>query len=165
MGAIMLFSDGSVNPQSKVGYGAYLAVPEDEYSLEALKKLVKTKRFEDTTSTKLELETLLWALQEIKEKAAAVQVFTDSQNIVGLMARRSRYEKNDYRTKMNKPIINSKLYQEFYSLTDQMECEFKKLAGHKQSHRKTDIERLFTLVDRASRKALRGSDDSTQSKK
>ncbi len=63
---IILFTDGSINPQSKIGYGAYLAVAEIDLSHESLKKHVKIKRFEDTSSTKLELQTLLWALEDIK---------------------------------------------------------------------------------------------------
>ena len=61
----MLFTDGSVNTQSKIGYGAYLAVSESGLSLDSLRECVKVMRFEHTSSTKLELQTLLWALGDI----------------------------------------------------------------------------------------------------
>jgi len=64
MNGLMLFTDGSVNTKLKIGYGAYLIVTEDELSTESLKTQVNIKRFENTSSTKLELETLLWALNE-----------------------------------------------------------------------------------------------------
>jgi ribonuclease HI len=41
-------------------------------------------------------------------------------------------------------------------MTDTLDCEFIGLRGHKASHQKDEIDALFTLVDRASRNALRG---------
>ena len=59
-----IFIDGSVNNQLKIGYGAYLVVSELGAAIESLKDTVRVKRFEHTNSTKLELQTLLWALSE-----------------------------------------------------------------------------------------------------
>ena len=152
---LFVFTDGSANPQLKIGYGAFLAVSSLRISLEEAKHLVIVNRFENTSSTKLELQTLLIALNEIKPDNCKVIVYTDSQNIIGLPKRRGRFEKNDYRSKNGKLIANQKLYQEFYQLTDTLKCEFVKVSGHKVSSQKNDIDRLFTLVDRASRATLR----------
>jgi ribonuclease HI len=158
MNELMLLTDGSVNTQSNIGYGAYLAVSEPGLSLDLLRTRVKVRRFEHTSSTKLELQTLLWALSEIKALGSKVKVmvYTDSQNIMGLPGRRDRFEQNDYRSKKNKRLNNYELYQEFYRMTDQFNCDFVKMRGHQVSNQKDDIDRLFTLVDRASRDALRG---------
>jgi len=156
MDELMLFTDGSVNTHSKIGYGAYLAVSERGLSLDSLRLRVKVRRFEHTSSTKLELQTLLWALGDIQALRSRVIVYTDSQNIIGLQGRRDRLEQNDYRSKKNRRLNNYKLYQEFYRMTDQLDCEFVKVRGHQVSNQKDDIDRLFTLVDRASRNALRG---------
>ena len=156
MDELMLFADGSVNTHSKIGYGAYLAVSERGLSLDSLRPWVKVRRFEHTSSTKLELQTLLWALSDIQALGSRVIVYTDSQNIMGLQGRRDRFEQNDYRSKKNKRLKNYELYQEFYRMTDQLDCEFVKVRGHQVSNQKDDIDRLFTLVDRASRNALRG---------
>jgi len=151
----MLFTDGSVNTQSNIGYGAYLAVSERGLSLDLLRTRVKVRRFEDTSSTKLELQTLLWALSDIQAMGSKVIVYTDSQNIMGLQGRRDWFEQNDYRSKKNKRLNNYELYQEFYRMIDQLDCELVKVRGHQVSNQKDDIGRLFTLVDRASRNALR----------
>ncbi|MCR4289429.1 MAG: hypothetical protein NUV86_04110 [Candidatus Scalindua sp.] len=151
----MLLTDGSVNTQSKIGYGAYLVVPEHGLSLDLLRELVKVKRFEHTSSTKLELQTLLWALKDIQALERKVIVYTDSQNIMGLPGRRERFEQSNYRSKKGRLFNNYELYQEFYRVTDQLNCRFVKVRGHQVSHQKDDIDRLFTLVDRASRNALR----------
>ena len=70
MSRIALFTDVSINTNLKIGFGAYLLVPESylkEKSYDLIKKEVKLKKFESTSSTKLEIETLLWSL-EIREK-------------------------------------------------------------------------------------------------
>jgi len=156
MDELILFADGSVNTQSNIGYGAYLAVSERGLSLDSLRTRVKVKRFENTSSTKLELQTLLWALSDIQALGRKVIVYTDSQNIIGLHGRRNRFEQNDYRSKKNIRLKNYELYQEFYRMIDQLDCELIKVRGHQVSNQKDDIDILFTLVDRASRNALRG---------
>jgi len=65
MDELMLLTDGSVDTHSNVGYGAYLVVSEPGLSLDSMRTQAKTRRFEHTSSTKLELQTLLWALGDI----------------------------------------------------------------------------------------------------
>jgi len=157
MDELKLFTDGSVDTQSNIGYGAYLLVSEPGLSPDALRTCVRVRRFENTSSTKLELQTLLWALSDIHALGSRVIVCTDSQHIMGLAGRRGRLEQNDYRSKKNKHkrLQNFKLYQEFYKVIDQLDCEFVKVRGHQVSNQKDDIAKLFNLVDKASRSALR----------
>ena len=149
MKSLMLFTDGSAHPTSRIGYGAYLAISD----LNADVPCVQLKCFEDTSSSQLEIETLLWALRETQPQT--VTLYTDSQNIIGLPARRERMEKQEYRSKSGALLNHAELYQEFFSLTDPLETTLVKVKGHRRSHQKTPIDRLFTLVDRASRPALR----------
>ena len=155
MDELILLTDGSVDTQSNIGYGAYLAVSERVLSLDSLRRRVKVRRFEQTSSTKLELQTLLWALSDIQTLRCKVIVYTDSQNIIGLKGRRDRFEQNDYRSMKNRRLNNYELYREFYRMIGQLDCELVKVHGHQVSNQKDDIDRLFTLVDRASRNALR----------
>lgn len=156
MKEVMLFTDGSVNVESNMGFGAYLIVHNEIRSPAELKKFVKVKQFENTSSTKLELQILLWALNEIGPLQRKVIIYTDSQNIIGLPERRARFERNNYSSKKNRQIRNYKLYQDFYRLTDNLDCEYVKVLGHQQTFRKDEIHQIFTLVDRAARNALRG---------
>ncbi len=155
MKMIMLFTDGSVDVKTNIGFGAYLIVHDFDQSLDSLKKLVQVKRFENSSSTKLELQTLLWALNKIKDERQKVIIYTDSQNIIGLQGRRKRLEQNNFSSRKNVRLKNYKLYQEFYGLTDLLDYELVKVRGHQQSSKKDDIHKIFTLVDRASRRALR----------
>jgi ribonuclease HI len=153
---LLVFTDGSVNNNLNFGHGAFLAVSDPGISDSELNKLVKTKRFEPTSSTKLELQTLLWALSEVHDFKGNITVYTDSQNILGLHLRRERLEKSDFYSKQNRRITNWELYQAFYRLTDELNIEIKKVSGHKRTSTKNNIDRLFTIVDRASRNAVRG---------
>ena len=152
---IYLFTDGSVNPQSGVGFGAYLLLENIKFFYPELEKKVKIKKFDDTSSTKLELETLLWALDELNLIEFKVMVYTDCQNIIGLQDRRDRFEKNNYITGKGKLIRNHELYKEFFKKIDSIDCEFFKVKGHKKASTKNEIDKIFTLVDRATRDALR----------
>jgi len=152
---LKLFCDGSVNPQSKIGFGAYFILEDEEKDIEGINNKIKTKKFINTSSTKLELEVLLWAFDEECLDGKEVVVFTDCQNILGLEDRREKLQLNEYKTSTGKDIKNADLYKNFYELMDKLDCTFIKVKGHKKKSLKDDIDKLFNLVDKASRKALR----------
>lgn len=157
MNKIKLFTDGSVDTKLKIGYGAFLLIEGENLVISELKEMVKIKRFENTSSTRLELQTLLWALEELPNKSNRVTVFTDSQNIIGLLSRRIRLEKSDFKNKQDKLLKNHDLYRSFYQLVDTIPFELVKVAGHLPKSQKDKMAQLFTLVDKASRRALRGN--------
>lgn len=152
----LIFSDASVDTQSKTGYGAYLIVTDISQEPEELKAGIKTIRFKNTSSTRLELQTLLWALNEAGISSTPITVYTDSQNIVGLRDRRERFERNNYYSKKNRRLNHWELYRAFFKITDQLTCDVIKVKGHKKSSRKNKTDQVFSLVDKAARKALRG---------
>ena len=154
MNTIKLFCDGSVNPQKKIGFGSYFLYDEQD-TLESANKNIKVKMFEDTSSTKLELEALLWALDDEELIGKSITVYTDCQNILGLEQRRKKLESNNYKTSTGKILKNNTLYKLFYQKIDTLNCKFVKVKGHKPSQDKDTIDKLFTLVDKSSRNALR----------
>lgn len=155
----MLFTDGSVDAKTRIGFGAYLAINNMELSLADLKTKVKVKQFENTSSTTLELQALLWAMDNAfflhTENMMRVAVYSDSQNIVGLPARRSGLDERKYLASNGKQLRNAELYKQFFKAIDQCDCQIIKVDGHKPRHGKNDIDRIFSLVDKASRFALR----------
>ena len=155
MKKIKLFTDSSVNPQEKVGFGAYLLLKNKDISFEEMKKDIKTKRFEDTSSTKLELQTLLWSLEEINDKDVIIEIYTDCQNIIGLQDRRERLEKNNFHSSAGKLMNNHDLYKDFFKKLDELNLTFIKVKGHKKNSLKDEIDTIFNLIDKASRSALR----------
>jgi len=151
----MLFTDGSVNTKTKTGYGAYLLMSDEEYETPGHHPVIHLKRFAHTSSTKLELQTLLWALENIQTCCCNLKIYTDSQNLIRLPDRRIRLEASDYRSKKNIRLKNHLLYREFYKKTDCLNCQFIKIKGHKRSSDKDRIDHFFSYVDKASRHALR----------
>jgi len=154
-----IFTDGSVNTQLNIGYGAYLSTSDLSLPLSALTGSIKVKRFDETSSTKLELQTFLWALDEVRTLNEATKqhftVYTDCQNIIGLPKRQARLEKNHYISSNKKQLKHAELYRAFYHISSELTFTLVKVAGHKAASDKNSIERLFSLVDKASRHALR----------
>ncbi len=159
MNNVILFTDGSVDTKTHIGFGAYLAIENLETPAVDLIAKVKTRQFNNTSSTVLEVQTLLWAIDDgvssNKEKTISLIIYTDSQNISGLLTRRKKLEQRDYYTNSGKRLKNTDLYQDFYKIMDLYDCQIIKVDGHKPSHTKNDIDKIFTLVDKASRLALR----------
>lgn len=155
MKKIKLFCDGSCNPQEKIGYGAYLLIEDNNFDLIFLKSKIIFKKFENTSSSKLEIETLLWALNDIDIKDSIIEVYTDCQNIIGLENRREKLEKNNFQTSSGKLIGNYELYKDFFGKLDELNLTFIKVKGHKKNSLKDELDTIFNLVDKASRKALR----------
>jgi ribonuclease HI len=163
----MLFTDGSVDTKTQIGFGAYLAIeniafddlPLDELLIDSLKTKTKTKQFEHTSSTRLELQTLLWAIDDMvllnEEKIIQLIIYTDSQNILDLPTRRSRLEQQHYHARNGKPLKNADIYQQFFKTIDHYDCQIIKVDGHKPRHEKNEVDKIFSLVDKASRSALR----------
>jgi len=154
-----IFTDGSVNTQSGVGYGAYLQISDLSVGVELLKDLVRVRRFEKTSSTKLELQTFLWALKEgfssVNGSNISFTLYTDSQNIMSLPGRRERLEKSNYYSSKNQQLRNHELYREFYRLTSEIKYELVKVVGHQVSSKKDKIHKIFSLVDQTARRELR----------
>ena len=156
MKKIKLFTDSSVNPQLKIGFAAFLKVTDEKVSLEEIKKDIKIKKFENTSSTKLELQTFLWAIEEINLNTSfLIEVYTDCQNIIGLPNRKEKIQSLNYHSSSGKLLNNSELYKDFFKLLEKYNCEFIKVKGHKKNSLKDEIDDIFNLVDKASRNALR----------
>ncbi|MFC0536327.1 RNase H family protein [Pelagicoccus mobilis] len=151
-----MFTDCSADPSTKVGYGAALVLEEgDSRSLERIAEDIKLKRFEETSSSRLELETLLWALGNLPRGAGRVVLFTDSQTIANLPARREKLEAVRFCSKSGVLLSQADLYREFYDVWDRNEMEVVKLSGHMPSIEKSRDDLVFSLLDRAARSALR----------
>lgn len=155
MSDYILLTDGSVQTQTKTGSGASLLIRVDEISmpLEILRDRIQIQQFVKTSSTKLELQTLLWALSELPDDCDHLTIYTDSQNIINLAERRARFEAHDYHSKKGIPLRNTELYQAYFHSTDPLNFEQIKVKGHQASRKRNQIDQLFALVDKASRKA------------
>jgi len=163
-----LFTDVSLNPKLKLGFGAYLVIPSSFLEIPPgriirsdLVEQIRLRRFEVTSSTKLEVQTLLWALEDFQKElsgsmSGTLDVYSDSQCVTGLQRRRSKLEMNGFCSKGTKRILtNAHLYRKFYEFHDILGFEIIKVVGHSRSCSHDSIHRIFSFVDKEARKALK----------
>jgi ribonuclease HI len=165
---IALFTDVSLNPKLKLGVGAYLMVPAPflDLSPQSIERpeiagRLMIRRFERTSSTSLEVQTVLWALKDYRNGLKGpgpgeIQVYSDSQCVAGLLKRRPGLETDGLPGQStNRPLKNISLYRKFYEFYDEMDFEVIKVAGHSRSCSHNTIHRIFSMVDKEVRKALK----------
>ena len=162
MNDIAIFTDVSLDPRHKRGVGVCLVLPASlPVDTSKIADQIKVRRFEETSSTKLEIRTVLWALGEYlrmpkisgQEK---LSLYTDSQCVSGLLKRRPGLLAGNFISKgTNRPLRNSVLYREFFEVHDELGFEVIKVKGHSRTNSHDSAHRFFSLVDREARKELR----------
>jgi ribonuclease HI len=116
--------------------------------------------FVDTSSTRLEVQTVLWALEDLEEKLAdlapgALRIYTDSQCVAGLAGRRSGLEQAGFVAKRSGLLLtNAAVYRAFYAASDKLGFQMIKVPGHSRACSHDSVQRIFSYVDREVRKAL-----------
>jgi ribonuclease HI len=167
MNSFALFTDVSLNPQRKLGIGGYLLVPlsfleTEPHAIESsdVSARLETRRFTETSSTTLEVQTVLWALEHSREEFTGpaggdLRIYTDSQCVAGLTGRRTGLERTDYVAKRSgRPLNNAALYRAFYAAYDHLGFQVIKVSGHAPACSHDTIHRIFSYVDQEVRRAL-----------
>jgi len=167
MNSFALFTDVSLNPQRKIGVGGYLLVPMPFLEIEVqdieqsdVSARLKIKGFAETSSTKLEVQTVLWALENSREELTdsapgSLRIYTDSQCVAGLLGRRDGLINSGFLSRRSgRPLTNAVLYRAFYAAFDQLGFQLIKVSGHSRASSHDTVQRIFSYVDREVRKAL-----------
>jgi len=167
MNSLALFTDVSSNPQRKCGVGACLLLPASYLENEPhvidraeISSKLRFKRFADTSSTKLEVQTVLWALENYQTECCcfdpgSLRVFTDSQCVAGLPGRRAALEANRFLSKRSGQLLtNAPLYRALYAEIDKHGFELVKVAGHSRACSRDTVQQIFSCVDQEVRRAL-----------
>lgn len=168
MNSLALFTDVSLNPQQRLGVGATLLVPAsllnsapDAIERDEILARLRFMRVSDTSSTKLEVQTVLWALEDYRAELndsdpGNLQLYTDSQCVVGLLERRAGLEaKNFVAGRSGQPLANASLYRAFYAAHDEFGFEPVKVVGHSRAVSHNSVQRIFSHVDKAVRRELK----------
>ena len=164
IGDFALFTDVSVSPGLKLGVGAYVMMPAS--FLEASSGVIgrpqitgriKVRRFKGTSSTRLELQTVLWALTENRQGPhGSLTIYSDSQCVSGLLKRKSRLLAGGFLSKKtNHQLGNASLYRTFYEFHDELGFHVVKVDGHSGTRVRNAAQRIFSFVDKEARKALK----------
>ncbi|MEJ2683374.1 MAG: GIY-YIG nuclease family protein [Candidatus Sulfobium sp.] len=159
---LTLFTDVSVSPGLRLGVGAYVVLSAS--FLEALSGALgrtettgrlKVRWFEGASSTRLELQTVLWALAETPPGPhGSLTIYSDSQCVSGLLGRKFRLMSEGFLSKKtNRPLGNASLYRAFYEFHNESGFRVVKVKGHSRSRARDIVHRVFSFVDREARKA------------
>lgn len=169
----MIFVDASYSPERRLGVGGFFCIancPDDALvNKNIVKELyspdaVKTRIVEQTTNTRLELQTLLWVLESLKldngntpsGEMGPVTIYTDCRTAVDLLRRRERLENIHYLSKRKGTILgNADIYKSIFTLYDELSPKLIWIKGHTLEKDRVGVQRIFSEVDRFVRNLLR----------
>ena len=149
-----------LNPELKVGVGGYLIVPEsfiktpsNLIKISELDEILVLRRFENTSSTKLEIQTVLWALEEYCigstiSGSGKLHIYSDSQCVEGLLPRMARLESNGFHCRGGNRLFKSaSLYGKYYEFYDRLKLDAIKVADHIRFPSSNTVQRIFFFLD------------------
>jgi ribonuclease HI len=128
---IKIYTDGS--SRGNPGPGGYGAIIFNEENVKEV-----GGREEMTTNNRMEMMAAIMALKNISaprqaqgEKISEVEVHTDSAYLIGgITIWIKNWQKNNWRTKDKREVLNKDLWQELLVETEKRSVEWKKVAGH-----------------------------------
>jgi ribonuclease HI len=143
---ITLYTDGSCNPEYKIGAWAVVLFVEDE-------RIVLSGTEKQTTHQRMELTAVIKAfdyLAQVNIAGQSIQVFTDSQYVVDIPRRSTRLKAKSFLTKSGLPIHNADLLQVLMEYIEKLKPTFVKVKAHQH-----DVPSVNQEVDELSRKLVR----------
>ena len=123
MSFVEIYTDGS--SKGNPGQGGWGAIIFDEE-----KVLEIGGNEENTTNNRMEMRAAIEALKILPEGAEA-KLHTDSEYLMkGITIWILGWQKNNWRTKDKKEVLNKDLWQELWRETEKRKVEWKKVLGH-----------------------------------
>ncbi len=144
----MIFTDGSCHTQLRIG--AWVAI-----ILMGEHKIILSEKVLNTTHQRMELMAVIKGLQHIQQNFShlkSVKIVSDSQYVVGLIARQPKLEATNFMTKANEPITNADWVKLLFATLKNFDCDFEKIKAHQK---KTATINYNIEADKLSRKMVR----------
>lgn len=120
---ITIYTDGSSkgNPGSG-GWGAIIFDGENVREI--------GEREEKTTNNRMEMTAAIKALKNIPENSE-IEIHSDSAYLInGITVWIKKWQKNNWRTKNKKAVLNKDLWEKLLVETEKRKIEWKKVLGH-----------------------------------
>lgn len=170
MDTILIFTDAATSANMKIAIGAFVCIDQKhmknyaEYSIEDLQtKLTGNIVYHNYTSKKStwsEIQTVIDALSYLHSSASSipkVEIYTDCQSLCDLLGRRKeKLQKNNFITSTGRVLQNADLYRELFAIAEKFQIQTFKIKGHNPtSYRLTLQEKIFSILDKLSRRRLR----------
>ena len=170
MDTILIFTDAATSSKMNIAVGAFLYMNQKlmqnyaEFSIEdlytKLEDLIVYRKYASKKSTWSEIKIIIDALNFLPknlEPMQKVEIYTDCQSFCDLLnKRKEKLQKNNFITRTGKVFQNANLYKELFEITEKFQIQTLKIKGHGSiSCRVTLQEKIFSVLDRCSRKKLR----------
>ncbi|MBP9187592.1 MAG: hypothetical protein KBE91_05715 [Bacteroidia bacterium] len=142
---IKVYTDGSCHTQQKCGAWASIILIGSE-------EVVIKNTEVNTTHNRMELQAIINAVIYLKNSAISfdkIEVYTDSQYAVNLLARNQRLLNNNYLTKKGTSIQNTDLVQALIKLYETTKLTLIKVAAHQQANVQGNYNRKVDMIVRA----------------
>ena len=147
---ITVYTDGSCREQERAG--AWVAILLFRGS-----KIVLSGKEKCTTHNRMELTAVLQAIEYIRDHISshsAIKIYSDSQYVVNLPARKEKLTAAHYITKKGKELNNSDLLKIFFTYLNEYPVELLKIKAHQKKSERINYN---IEADILSRKLVRES--------
>ncbi|MEP7373002.1 MAG: RNase H family protein [Chitinophagaceae bacterium] len=144
---VEIYTDGSCHTQHKIGtWAAILFSGKEKKILAGIEK--------DTTHNRMELTAVIKAIEYARThyKKVCIRVFTDSQYVTVLPARKEKLVSTDFITGKGAALQNADLIKIFFIAISVLDIAFIKIKAHQK---KDDTINYNREADMLSRKLLR----------
>ena len=145
MTTIKIFTDGSCHTQLKIGAWVALIFVED-------KKIILQNIINDTTHNRMELMAVIAAVHHVTENNfsfSAIEIYSDSQYVVGILDRKEKLKKNQFITKKGTVMQNADLVQSLITLMESFPLTFIKVKAHQKPTSEINYNREADILVRS----------------
>lgn len=146
----LIYTDGSCHTQLCLGAWASVILVNE-------KKITLSGKESDTTHNRMEILAVIQSILHLKNHFKEVKyicVISDSQYVIGLIDRQSKFIAGNFLTKTGKDIRNKDLVKEFLDLVSSMDVRFEKIKAHQKA---TEVINYNIEVDKICRQLVRES--------
>lgn len=145
-----IYTDGSCHTQKCIGAWAAVILIEN-------KKIVLSGKEIRTTHNRMEILAVSNSIKYVQKhfnQVTDIKIVSDSQYVIGLIGRQSKFAVSDFTTKAGKDIRNVDLVKELLILVSTLNVEFVKIKAHQKP---TNTINYNIEVDKLSRQIVRES--------
>ncbi|MDA3779573.1 MAG: hypothetical protein PF487_05015 [Bacteroidales bacterium] len=147
---ITVFTDGSYSPKYKIGtWASCIILRDDEKILSDFEN--------DTSQHAMELLAVIKSISYVEQnisKEYEITVYTDSAYVEGLIGRKEKLLKSNFKTKKEKDIANRTLVELFYETLQGQKVKIIEVESHKKQG-VSEINDYNRKVDKLARKNLK----------
>lgn len=132
MNKFIVYTDGS--SKGNPGPGGWGAIVEGKDTNGEEEVVEIGGREDETTNNRMEMTAAIESLQKLPEDSE-VEVHTDSEYLMkGITIWVKNWQKNNWRTKDKKKVLNQDLWEMLLAETEKRKVEWKKVLGHSGHH-------------------------------